>query len=237
VQNFCNEAVLLHKGKLVSRGNTSQVIDEYQALLSNAAASKQNQVGLDQSPSYEIAKDGEDKPGTPDFKENSALDNKSPSLRHGTGDARIQNVELLDERSRPVDELAPESDLTVRVHAQYTKDVDGSVVNIVLRSAAGLDVFSTNTTLEKTPLGRRHAGERVIVDFTFRVPLKHGSYSVAAAVSHSKSKHLYLDWISVAVVFKVSRPSGRGAFAGLVHLPAQVEIFEPDRVREPEASD
>ncbi len=120
------------------------------------------------------------------------------------------------------------------MHLQYVKDVNDSVVNIILRDKVGLLVFSTNTTLEKTSLGERHAGERVIVDFTFQVPLKPGRYSVAVAVSHPESKDSHQDWIGVAATFTVSRPPGRDAFPGLVHLPTQVEVFEPDRVQEHE---
>ena len=75
----------------------------------------------------------------------------------------------------------------------------------------------------------------MIVDFTFQVPLKHGRYSIAVAVSHPESKDSYLDRIGVTATFKVSHPpgrDGRDAFPGLVHLPTQVEIFEPDGVRQ-----
>jgi hypothetical protein len=146
-------------------------------------------------------------------------------------DARIQNVELLDGRGSKVSVVAPSSNLTVRVHALYMEAVDDSVVNIVLRNEVGLDVFSTNTILEKTPIGERRVGERVIVDFTFPIPLKEGLYSVSAVVSHPESKEVYLDWLGASAVFKVSSPSDRDEFPSLVHLPTQVKVFEPDRVR------
>jgi ABC-2 type transport system ATP-binding protein len=235
VSNFCTEAALLHEGNLISRGDTSEVIDRYQALMSQAAAQRKNGRDSNQKAGYEISRDGEDDLDVPEFRGSSMLGGQSSALRHGTGEARIQDVELLDESGRSVsevDEVDPESNLTVRVHVQYAKDVAKSVVNIILRNEAGLDVFSTNTSLEDTPIKNRGAGERVIVDFTFRVPLKNGRYSIVASVSDSKAKQdLYMDWIGVAAVFKVSRPSDRGAFAGLVHLPTQVKLFEPDRAR------
>jgi hypothetical protein len=147
-------------------------------------------------------------------------------------------VEPLDHHGRPVDVAAPESTLTIRVRVQYMKDVHDSVVNIKLRDIVslcdivGLFIFSANTTLEKTPVGDRGAGERVIVGFTFQVPLKYGRYSVAVAVSHLERKELHLDRISVVVAFKLSHPSGRNATLGLGRLPTRVEIFEPDGVRQ-----
>jgi ABC-type Fe3+/spermidine/putrescine transport system ATPase subunit len=230
VRDFCTEAILIHDGSLISRGDTSQVIDEYQAMMSNVAARRKNR--LDLSSERGKPRDGQAGSGTPDLSKSSVVD-QNLGLRHGTGEARIQNVELLDDHGRPVNVVAPESNLTVRAHVQYVQDVDDSVVNIVLRNEAGLDIFSTSTALEKAPIGRRRSGERVAVDFTFPVPLKQGRYSVATAVSPSGGKDLYLDWVGVAAVFKVSHPSDRSAFPGLIHLPTQVRVFEPDRAQEP----
>jgi hypothetical protein len=109
--------------------------------------------------------------------------------------------------------------------------LEDSAVEIALRNEVGLDVFSTNTFLEKTPIRKRRTGERVIVDFIFQVPLKHGRYSIAAAVARSESEDLHPNWTGAASVFSVSRPSGGGAFAGLVRLPTQVKVFEPDRMQ------
>jgi ABC-2 type transport system ATP-binding protein len=123
VQDFCNEAALLHKGKLISHGETSEVIEHYQALISRAAAKRKNRRGLGQPPDYTTAQDGQ--PGTSDFK-NLVLDDGSSSLDQGPGDARIQKVELLDDYGRPVNMIATESNLTIRVHLRYMETVDDS---------------------------------------------------------------------------------------------------------------
>ncbi len=229
VKNFCTEAILLHRGKLISRGQASQIVDYYEALMSNAAARRDEYAGLDESLDHELAQDDEGGLGTPNFKGNSALDSRSVGLRYGTGGARVQNVELLDDYGRQVDVVTPEKELKVRVHVEYMEDVDNSVIGIILRNKTGIDVFSTNTALEEIPVGSRRAGERLIVDFAFQAPLKHGRYGIAAAVSHPTQEDSYLDWVGVAAAFKMSLPSNGVAFPGLVHLPTQVKIFEPDR--------
>ncbi len=235
IKNFCNEAVLLHKGALIARGGTSETLDRYQALISSIETQRASrQLNPEKPVEYDIY-EGEDEdldgggPAGPAFKKSPDLERRAARLRHGTGEARISSVEVLDERGRPAEAVKPESTVTVRAHLEYLEDVEGSALNIILRNKAGLDVFSTNTSLEKTPLKERKQGERVIVDFSFRVPLQHGAYSVTASVSRSKNKTLYLDWVDVAAVFKIDRPSGRGNIKGLVHLPTEVEIHTPDR--------
>lgn len=207
----------------MSRGDTNEIVDHYETLLSNAAAKRENQRSLDRPLSYNsISLDDEEESETADFTPGN------PNLRRGAGGARIERVELLDDHGGSIEKTAPETNLTVRVHVRYAKTVDNSDVGITLHNDVGLDVFSTSTALEKTPIGVRRAGETVTVDFTFRVPLKHGRYSVAAAVSRPEGKEL--DRVGVAAAFRITRPSDREAFEGMVHLPTRVEVFEPDRV-------
>lgn len=214
VKDFCDEGVLLHKGSLIARGEISEAVDEYQALISSAAAQRKDRsAGTDEAPKERVPE------------EDSARENTSQ--RHGTGEARIQDVQLLDGAGMPVAVATPDSEVTVRVRVRYEEDMNDSVVGIALRNELGTDVFSTNTNLEKSRVKFSHAGEEVVVDFAFRVPLRHGSYSVAAYVSRRKEK-AYVDFVGVAAVFKLTKPSGRGAFAGLVHLPTEVKLFRPD---------
>ena len=225
VKNFCGEAVLLHKGDLLAHGGTSETIDRYQALLSSTQVKQSAGVLSPDAPlNYDIDEEGE----APDFKEDPALARRGvSSLRHGTGEARITNVELLDETGAPTDTTALGSTLTARVHLEYAEAVEGSILGITVRNKAGLDVFSTDTNLEKAKIGSRAKGERLVVDFTFEVPLKQGAYSINAAVSYPQSKKLYMDWLDVAAVFKVRRPEGRGAIPGLVYIPTRVEVHSP----------
>lgn len=223
VQNFCTEAVLLHKGGLVFRGETSETIERYQAMISEASARRNARLG---ETSERWTPQEEDSFRAPHFESSP----QNPTLRHGTGEARIQAVELLDADGDPVEELAPGSDLTVRVRVRYARAVEDAVAGIVLRSEDGIDVFSTDTALEKAPLGPRTAGEGVVVDFSFGVPLRHGRYSVAATVSRSADKRAFLDWIGAAGAFDVTRPEDGAAYAGLVRLPTRTEVFEPNAV-------
>ena len=228
VRDFCTEAILLHKGKLLASGETEDAIDHYHTLLASIEAEKNGKaVDFAETPNYEID-DDEGKPITPAFKENPDLDRRAPGFRRGTGEAQITSVELLDEQRIQTYVVEPESTITVRVHLEYKEAVKGSSVVITLRNKAGIDVFTTTTNLENAPLGKREKGERAIVDFTFAVPLQPGAYSVSAGINPTGNRKLYLDWVDVATAFQVDRTRVRGAIMGIVRLPAQVEVHSPD---------
>jgi len=231
MKSFCNKAILLHKGKLIASGETIETIDRYQALLSSIKAEKNVRVSEeDRQTEYMIEhEEEEDVQGAPGFSENPDLARRR--FRHGTGEARIQNVEILDEHHRPVEVADIDSKITVRVHAQYTRDMEKSSLSIILRNKTGLDIFSTGTDSENVPIGPREAGERMVVDFAFPLPLKPGDYSVAAYISPPE-KDVFLDWIDVAAVFRIDRPGkGKSGVRSMIQLPTEVEIHDEDRVR------
>jgi ABC-2 type transport system ATP-binding protein len=230
VRSFCSEAILIHKGQLIHSGPTGETLDRYQALLSSIKAKKGAQLSEeDRQLDYMIEHEDEEDAGeaTPSFKEGVGLAGKM--FRHGTGEARVHAVEVLDELHRPNDRIPLDSTMTVRVHASYERAVEASEMRIILRNKAGLDVFSTATGSALRPsLGGRAAGERVVVDFAFRVPLRPGDYSITAALSRPEDRDVYLDRVDVAAVFKIERPDGRGSVQGLIDLPAQVRIHDQE---------
>ena len=229
VRDFCTEAILLHRGKLLAQGETEEAIDQYHALLASIEAKRNGKtIEPPETPNYEID-DDEGRPITPEFKENPDLERRAPGFRRGTGEAQITSVELLDEQQIQTYVVEPESTITVRVHLEYKEAVKNSSVVITLRNKAGIDVFTTTTALEKTPLGSKEEGERTIVDFTFAVPLQPGAYSVSAGINPPGNRKLYLDWVDVAAAFQVDRTQQPGAIMGIVRLPTQVEIHNPDR--------
>lgn len=238
VKNFCNEAVLLHRGGVVARGGTSETLDRYQALLSSTQArgkqknsksgeNRASEQGTEQTIEYDI--DDDDVVSEPAFKQDPELaQGARASLRHGTGEARISSVEVLNAQGDPVEVVNAGTGLTIRVHLGYAEQVKGSDLSITLRNQSGLDIFTTSTKQEKSPLRLRERGEKVIVDFSFEVPLQPGNYSVNAAVSPPRANNVYLDWVDVAAVFKILRPEDRGNIKGLVHLPTEIRIHSPE---------
>ncbi len=210
VEDFCKEAILLHKGRKIAAGETTEVINQYQALTSSIEAERKNpRTGGGQGPDGDVVPDEEE-------------------------GAKIQNVELLDEYLCPIDTVPPtvphDSTVTVRVHLEHLEAVKDSVVGITLRNEKNkkLKVFSTSTaTLKGVPLKNVEKGERVMVDFTFKVPLKDGLYSVTAGAYAGSEELLLLDRAKAVIVFNIAPPQDESLFGGMVHLPTEVKVHAP----------
>ena len=229
VKEFCTEAVLLHKGRMLATGETSEIIDRYQDLVSSIKKKRnKRQTEGEQPPDHIVVPDEE---GLEDWasKKSPDLERQVARLRSGTGEARIRSVELLDERLLPVKTVTSDSTVTARVDLEYLNPVKDSDLIITLYNEAGLEVFSTGTAREGTPLKEMEDGERVVVDFTFKVPLQQGLYNITAAVRAGAED---LDRVDAATSFEIVLPSDRGRFRGVVHLPTEVRIRGPEGNRQ-----
>jgi ABC-type polysaccharide/polyol phosphate transport system ATPase subunit len=236
IKNFCTDALLLHEGRTVTQGDTSSVVDQYNALWANAEARRRAVIeGIDTRLSYRMTS-GKNDPEPLAFKEKAGPNGaQGPRLRHGTGEARVRHVELLNSRGEPAYVVYPHEAVTIRVHLEYLEPVTQSSLGITIRNAEGLDIFQTSTAdVDKALLGSRTAGERVTVDFACKLPLTEGNYSVNTAVSSRTGIGLPLDWVDVAAVFELAPPQGREPIHGLVDLPTRIGVLDESRREDPD---
>ena len=225
VEDFCTEAALLHEGRLMTTGETAEVIAEYQALVAKLQTQRKRQRkgdGDGQVPG-DVAIPDEEELG---LEEDAA--NRVARLRSGTGEARIRSVELLDESLSPIErKIDPDSTVTVRVHLEYLEAVKESELTVTLRNKAGLEVLSASTADDGAPLKEMEKGEQVVVDFTFKVPLQHGVY-ILTADARVASEDLYLDRVEAPTRFRITRPADRNPYRGVVHLPTEIKVHSPE---------
>jgi lipopolysaccharide transport system ATP-binding protein len=142
----------------------------------------------------------------------------APTLRSGDGRAVVEAVELLDETGEPATVFRSGEAMAVRVTVRFESGVEDPVVGIMVRTRIGLNVYGTNTELEKIRFGPVDGGEKVCVRFRFGCDLCPGEYSVTVA-SHDPDG-VWHDWMEDAVAFSVvdSRYT-----AGVANLKARVD--------------
>lgn len=227
VKRFCTEAVLLHKGRLVTAGSPEEVVDYYEEMLAKSQEMKDAKASeLDKQLDYEI--EHEDEEDTP-TKGEGLSSGGTPNTRMVVGGAEILGLELLDENGRPADTLFSGAPLTVRVRLRYDEAVEESILGITLHSeSTGVEVFSTDTALEGVPLGRKDEGEQTTVDFTFVVPLGSGTYNVDASLTDPQAGGSDVARTEHPATFEITQDGALAPVKGLVDLPTDVEIHGPE---------
>ena len=224
VKKFCTDAILLHKGRMITSGSPADVADRYKELLESAQKQEDARVGAPDRGLDEMLNREEEE----DFE---GVTSRNSATRRGESarESEIEAVQILDDSGEEAETVPSGSQITVRVHARYAAAVEESTLGIILRNAeAGAAVFSTDTAREGIPLGRREAGQEVTVDFTLEVPLRAGTYTVNAALTVPGEEKL-LDRAREAASLEITgnEPSEKG----LVLLPTRVEVHDPGAER------
>jgi ABC-2 type transport system ATP-binding protein len=223
VQRFCTEAMLLHRGKLLTKGDPEEVVERYEEIIAKSQEMQDVEAGeLDEVLDYELEHEEEEVTPTRGEAPAAGMISDASSV---AGKAGILGLELLDENGQATGELASGERLTVRTRLRYEEAVEDSILGITLHSeSAGLAVFSTDTAIEGTGLGRKEADEQATVDFSFAVPLEPGAYNVRASLTIPQGENQDVTHAQDTATFEITQEGAPGPVRGLVRLPANVEV-------------
>jgi homopolymeric O-antigen transport system ATP-binding protein len=188
VKQLSDRAILLLSGRIAAEGAPSDVINRYIGLVL-----ERQQAGREREQRFES------------------------SFRHGDGASEILRVELLNAEARPVEAVSSGESVIVRVRSRFHQPRCDPMVGILIRTRIGMDVYGTNTRIEKTHLGSFSEGDELEVDFQFECWLTPQSYTLTVATQNPDgSSH---DWLDDVIAFDVV--DARQA-AGVANLRARI---------------
>lgn len=144
----------------------------------------------------------------------------APSLRRGDGRAEVIDLVTMDEAGQPSAVWRSGKQGAILVRVRFRQPVSDPVVGIMLRTRIGLEVYGTNTELEKIVVGPCAAGDVRTVVFTFLCNLCPQYYTITAA-SHDPDG-VWHDWMEDAIAVTVTDTRYT---AGVANLQAQVTCY------------
>ncbi len=139
--------------------------------------------------------------------------------RRGDGRAEIVSIETASADGHPALVLRAHDPAMIRVRVRFLAAVDNPVIGIMIRTRVGLEVYGTNTELERAPIGPCAGGDEVFLEFQFACRLCPGEYTITAA-SHDPDGSPH-DWLDDAVAFSVAADRYT---AGVADLRAKVTV-------------
>ena len=191
LRRLADEVWWLHAGKLAGRGDPAEVLTAYRKHVAERLRAW-----------------GEDAPMT-----------LAPRWRRGDGRAEVLSVETIGENGHGTLVWRSGELAVVKVRVRFREAVADPVVGIMIRTRIGLNVYGTNTELEKLKLGPCKAGETVELTYAFRCELCPENYTLTVA-SHDPDG-VWHDWLEDAVSFAVS---DERYTAGVANLRATARV-------------
>lgn len=197
IQSICDRAILLDAGRLAKEGAPEEIMDFYNAML----AERENQT----------------------VRQEKREDGKVQTIS-GTGEAKVSDIALLNERGERVDTIDVGSSVTLQIQVAVQAPVPRLVLGYQIKDRLGQLMYGTNTHLKELALDDAQPGEQIRYRFSFPANLGPGSYSIATALV-STDTHLVnnYEWRDLALMFNVANIS-RTHFVGCAWLDPLVEV-------------
>ena len=144
------------------------------------------------------------------------------TFRHGDRATTVTDVQLLDDARKPTEYFESGKPLVIRVRAICNRAVSDPVVGVLIRNRIGMDVYGTNTRLERIPLGQFEPGESLEVEFQLDCLLTRQEYTLTVATQYADG--LSQDWLDDVLSFHVVDTRD---LAGVLNLNARITHRRP----------
>jgi len=201
VRLLCDEAVLLHEGKIAEQGNPDDVLNYYNALVARQVSDKA---------SFKIERTKKNK-------------KQSAAQRSGTFDALLTKIDIVCD-NKPTRTVISGSKGSILVELVALSEIQSPTVGIALRDRLGYEIFATNTFRLKQKMPTMKPGDKITVKFLLDFDIGPGNYTVTAAV-HSGLDHLQecYDWADKFIAFKVL-PETDSYCGGVARLAVKTDV-------------
>jgi ABC-type polysaccharide/polyol phosphate transport system ATPase subunit len=216
ITGICTRALFLHAGEVRALGAPDEVVNQYHAHLGS--------LGGRADGGAEPRRRAEGPPRAPHFAADPGFDQRVHLFRHGTGGARVRNVELLDAGLQPLPVAEFDQEVVLRIHLEFYQPAEFYILGYYLRDKAGIEVVGTNTFEEEVELPARAPGETLVVDYRTRLPLMPGGYSVTVGLAFDRHAPMYYDWVDNALIVEVLPPPGGKVICAKVWLPVAISV-------------
>ena len=199
IQSICSRALLLESGKLARDGTPEAIFDFYNALI----AEKNNSTV-----------------------ETKTLEDGSIKTSSGTGEAKVESVELINSEGVPAEHIWVGESVEFVLKVRVEQDLESLVLGIGIKDRLGQVMFGTNTWHTKQVLRDVKAGQHYVFKVRMNNTLGVGSYSLQTAL-HDKDTHVTANyqWLDYVMVFDVVN-SRKDFFLGSQWMDASFEALE-----------
>lgn len=197
IKLLCDRVILLQNGGVLMEGAPEEVMDYYNASLAENQNQTLRQIDCGQQKVQTIS---------------------------GTGEATIENVELLDETGQLIEVAYVARPVTLAVKVKVHADLERLVLGFSLKNHLGQVMFGTNTYHTKQVMTDLKAGQDVLFNIEFVANFGPGSYSVQLALVSSDT-HLEnnYEWRDMAYVFSVVNMD-KPIFIGMTWMNSEIRV-------------
>ncbi len=232
VTSYCDQAILLDGGQLITAGDPVHVVDRYYDLLfedtaragymhSEQSDSVRRSGGGNESESYDVLNFS-----TTDDLCNTRLSYNKNEVRFGSGAARVIDFAIESEGQRDVANVRFGAEIRLYIKVLFCRRVQMPVIGFAVKTLEGVEIFGTNTFQMGQKLKPMPEGQIHVFKFSFALRVNPSDYffDIGIAEADGTRGGAILD-VRRSIAHCVVSLDTERSFDGLLDLSPSFEIL------------
>jgi teichoic acid transport system ATP-binding protein len=183
----CNRAIILENGKKTFDGSVKEGVNIYKKIIVGISQDnetnfteniednkekKEDEVQEEKVENIQITKD--------DLDLWKNKQNQNPNIiEYGNGQADVYDYGVFDQEGNIVTVFDNGDEITFKSKVKFNTTVKDPIFTLTIKDFSGKDIAGTNSNIEKVLTGTYNAGDIAITEFTQKLPIAPGKYTVS----------------------------------------------------------
>lgn len=220
VMTNCNRVIILENGKKTFDGNVKDGVNRYKKII----------VGLNPD---EVQPEVEEQPHLIVEKQENFYDcgeswkdkmNQNPNMiEYGNKEAEVIDYGVFDQDGNAVNMFDNGDYITFKSKVKFNKEVKEPILTFTIKDFSGKDITGTNSNIEKIATGTYKKGDILIAEFTQKIPIAPGKYTLSFSCTkyNGKGELEALNRKYDALLIEIITPKST---VGVVRLDSEINI-------------
>lgn len=215
----CTRAIIMQNGRKTYDGDVKTGVEKYKKLM----------VGIEEK--EEVPKEQETK--STEYKYDgetwkSKMTENPKLITYGNGKAEVIDYGAFDKEGHIVNVINSDEEITFKSKVLFKEKVKNPIFTMTVKDFTGKEMAGTNTDIEKVATGEFEKGDIVVAEFTQKIPLVPGKYTLSFSctryTSSGELEALNRKYDALLVEFTTSKRT-----VGLVNIDSNIKIHKIEK--------
>lgn len=215
----CTRAIIMQNGRKTYDGDVKTGVEKYKKLMVGIEE-KEEEPKNEETKSTEYKYDGET------WK--SKMTENPKLITYGNGKAEVIDYGAFDKEGHIVNVINSDEEITFKSKVLFKEKVKNPIFTMTVKDFSGKEMAGTNTDIEKIATGEFEKGDIVVAEFTQKIPLVPGKYTLSFSctryTSSGELEALNRKYDALLVEFTTSKRT-----VGLVNIDSKIKIHKIEK--------
>lgn len=170
----CTRAIILENGRKIFDGDVKTGVDKYKKLMVGLDIDEENKTEAKEEASvHDLDANNVEEVWKNNFEYNEK------HLSYGENKVDIYDYGIFDVDGKPVITINNEKEVSVKMKVEVKEPISDPIFAMTFKDIKGTELCGTNTMLFRMATGKYEKGDKILVEFTQKVPLAPGKYTIS----------------------------------------------------------